>query len=745
MTRLSKLVLSAVAVFAACSEPEPAPSPPKAIIPVTATTSVGTVGTALEGGITVHVIDYSDRDVAGAKVGFSVLGGDGSVSQRLAITDASGMAHTDWTLGQTAGENEVVASIFGVDSTTSFKATGLAGAAAAVSITPRVLRIVSTASSGSITGTVVDKYGNPVTGGSTFTSRNTGLFTVSSTGNVSVVSRGASAYAVVTGGGFTDSSLVVVMTSTDPACTGITAMAQLAVGDVKVTGFQDNGICVPSGTTEREYALVPFFDSPVPTAQTVLTVSGMGVKTTASQTLGALRSRIEPRSASTPATENRAALDKRLRTAEGREMPARAVGARRWYSERLATNTRRATRAVVVPSVGDQMQLNVNADDFCAAPSMRTGRVVAVTDKAVVIADNANPANGLTDADYLSLGRTFDTLVYVSDIANFGEATDIDNNGGRTILFFTHAVNELGQGTLGFAYSRDLLPKSGPLGSCPGSNVAELVNLYVPDAAATVNDVKANAVPTLAHEFQHVINSARRMYVNANAAPVEERWLNEGLSHIAEELLFYRSTGLAARQNLGFQVLTPAYQSAFLSMQRQNFNRYFRFTKFPDVQGPVGLNDDDDDLETRGAIWSFLRFAADQRFGSDEAAFWRGLVDANSTGLTSMYERIGQDTRQLMRDWTLSVYLDDLVTTDPKYAQLSWNVRQVPGFSTPITFQLTTQGVPSTVNTNYTLRALSSAFVRFAVGANQEAYVSAAGPGGTALPRGVLLAIVRTK
>ncbi|HET9424577.1 MAG TPA: hypothetical protein VFO55_04325 [Gemmatimonadaceae bacterium] len=745
MTRLLKLVVTGAVVLAACSEPEPAPSPPKAVRPVTPTTQTGIAGTAVQGGITVHVVDYSDRDVVGAKVGFSVLAGDGSVSERLVITDESGLAHTEWTLGQTAGENEVTASIFGVDSTAHFVATGTPGPAAAVSIVPKTLRIPASSTTGTLSGTVVDQYGNPIAGAATYTSRNTGVVTVSGTGTVTASSRGASTYVIVSAGGFTDSSLVVVMTTTDPPCTGISAMAQLAVGDVMVSGFSDNGICVPSGPTEREYAIVPFFDSPVPSAQTVFGISGVGVKTTAVQSLGALRPRDERLSASTIAAEaNAISLDRRLRIAERREMPMRTATARRWYSERMATTTRRANRAVVVPSVGDQMQLNVNANDFCSSPSMRTGRVAAVTAKAVVVADVSNP-EGLTDADYASLGMTFDTLVYAVDVANFGAPTDIDSNGGRVVLFFTHAVNELGPGTLGFAYSRDLLPKSGPLGSCPGSNVAELLNLYVPDATTSVNDVKANAVATMAHELQHVINSARRLYINANAAPVEERWLNEGLSHIAEELLFYRSTNLAPRQNLGFQVLTAAYQSAFVNYQRQNFNRYFRFTKLPDVQGPVGINDDDDDIETRGAVWSFLRFAADQRFGGNEAAFWQSLVDANSTGLTNLYEHVGADTRKLMRDWTLSVYLDDLVATEAKYAQLSWNIRQVPGFSTPITFQLASQNVPSNPLKTITLRALSSAFVRFAVGADQEAYVSASGLNGTALPRNVLLAIVRTK
>jgi hypothetical protein len=309
-------------------------------------------------------------------------------------------------------------------------------------------------------------------------------------------------------------------------------------------------------------------------------------------------------------------------------------------------------------------------------------------------------------------------------------------------------VNELGPGTLGFAYSRDLLPKTGPLGSCPGSNVAELINIYVPDANTSVAQVKANAVATMGHELQHVINSARRLYVNQNAAPVEERWLNEGLSHAAEELLFYRATSLAPRQNIGVQAALSQYLAAYTNFQLQNFNRYFRFTRSPGTQSPIGVSDDDDDLETRGAIWSFLRFAADQRYAGNEATFWQSLVNSNSTGMQNLYDHVGVDTRQLIRDWAMSNFLDDLVVTDAKYTQPSWNLRQIPGFQPPAVLTLTTATTPASAQATVTLRSLSSEFVRFAVGANQEAYVNATGfPANTntPLPRNVLLAIVRTK
>lgn len=743
-----KLFIAGVALtatlFAACSEPTPE-TPPKAIRPVTPSQITGTAGQPVTGGVTVRVIDYSDRGVADAKVGFSIIGGDGSVSERLVVSDAEGLAHTEWTLGQTAGLNQLTVSVFGIDpdSGTTFLATASPAAAAGLSISPRILRIQPTTGGGKLATSIVDQYGNAIAGPVTYTPRNTAIATVTSTGDVTKGQTG-STYVVVSAQGFTDSALVVVLSASDPPCTGITAMASLAVGQVMTTGFVDNGACIPAAAGERDYAIIPFFDMPVPSAFTTFTATGFGVKTTLTA-LGSVRPREPIADANLQAAiENRVAVDRRLRIAEQKLMATHAAGARQWYSEQQASAERRATRAITTPKIGDQFNLNVNDQEPCSSPIMRLGKVAAVTEHAVVIADIANPANGFTDAEFASMAATFDTLAYPSDLANFGTSTDIDNNG-RVILFFTHAVNDLGRGTLGFAYSRDLLPKVGPFGSCPGSNVGEILYLPVPDDVRTKSEVVTDMFATFGHEFQHVINSGRRLYINLNAAPAEERWLNEGLSHIAEELLFYRSTNLAPRQNVGPQLLTAQYQQAYLYFVRQNLARYFRFTRFPDSQGPVGLDDNDDDLETRGATWSFLRYAADLRFGANEAAFWQSLENANSTGMQNLYEHVGQDTRALMRNWAISNYVDDLVPVDPKYSQPSWNIRQVPGFQQPLTLQLATQSVPSNPSTTLTLRALSSIALRFAVPTNQEAYVTVTGLNGGPLSRNIQLAIVRTK
>ena len=50
------------------------------------------------------------------------------------------------------------------------------------------------------------------------------------------------------------------------------------------------------------------------------------------------------------------------------------------------------------------------AEEFTVANRL-DGKVVAITDKAIVVADTANPAGGFTDAEYRSIGVTFDTLV----------------------------------------------------------------------------------------------------------------------------------------------------------------------------------------------------------------------------------------------------------------------------------------------------------------------------------------------
>jgi len=745
--RLAALLAASICI--ACDNSTAPAGPPSAIHPVTADTFNAVAGSAIAGGVTVRVVDAHGNSISGSRVAFTVTAGDGSVAPAIILSGADGTAHAEWTTGQTAGQNLLLVSIEGVDQTATFSATGTAGPATAVAVVPHILRIPAGTTIGTVTSAVVDQYGNSVSGSTTYTSRNTSLVTVnSSTGNVTVVGGGGTTYVVATGATFSDSILVIVLKSTDTPCTGITAHATLAVGDVITTGFSDNGICVDATATGGEYAWVPYFNSSVPSAQTAFTLSVFGNKTPGVfNSIRPVGTPLVMDAAETATTSARAAFHDRIRADEEQAMPAAAQGARLWYGSAERT-AHRAMFTAVVPNVGDQMKLNVNPNDFCTNPMIHTGRVAAVTQRSVVVADSVNPA-GFTDAEYASVGATFDTQVYALDVSNFGAPTDIDNNGGRVILFFTHAVNDIGGGVLGYYYGRDLLPKVGPLGSCPGSNVAEIMYLLVPDPPQySKSYVVRNTVGTVAHEFQHMINAGRRLYINTSAAPTEERWLNEGLSHIAEELMFYRVSGLTPRQNLGPEILTAQDSQPFNNYQYNNFARLNTYLHSPESHSPIGVDDNDDGFPVRGAIWSYLRYTADQRFAADEPGFWFKLVNSNVTGVNNLYEVVGADARLVMRDWTLSIFLDDLVPgMNPKYQQPSWNLRRVmaliPGIGgyTPSTVSLLTTGGP----TGFVLSAGGTVFARFGANANQEVYVSAAGTSGTALPKNVLLALVRTK
>jgi len=741
---LRKPALVAASIAIACTEPTPV-GPPSVIQKVTPATATTTAGLAIAGGVTVRVVDARGKSVGASRVAFTVTAGDGSVSPHVILSDANGLAHTEWTVGQTAGANALRASIEGVDSTATFTATGTAGSATAVAVTPRTLRLAVGATTGAVTGSVVDKYGNGTGVGATFTSRNTSLVTVNSTtGAVSVVGAGGTSYIVAAGATFLDSTLVIVLKSGDTPCTGITARSNLAIGEVITTGFFDNGICVDATTTGGEYALVPYFSSPLSSAQVGVSLTAFGSKApgvlNSARPAGSQVAVDAGAGVTGPPGPSGAAFHERIRASELLGMSVAAANARIWYGSPERT-AHRAVRSTAVPAVGEQMQINVNSNDFCSNPNVHVGRVAAVTQRSVVVADVSNPP-GFTDAEYLSFGVNFDTLVYSLDVTTFGAPTDIDENGGRIILFFTHAVNDAGVGVLGYYYGRDLLPKAGPLGTCPGSNVSEIMYLLVPDAVYSKNYVLTNTVGTAAHEFQHLINAARRLYVNTSAIPTEERWLNEGLSHVAEELMFYRASGLKPRQNIGAELFTAPYAQPYLNFQINNVNRLKEYVKVPESQSPVGTDDSDEDFATRGAIWSYLRYVADQRFSATESTFWSQLVNSNVTGLQNLYGVVGVDARLLMRDWTLSMFLDDLVPgVNAKYQQASWNLRAVISSYAPATVPLSA----ASAATSLTLKAGGTVFARFGVAANQEAYVVAAGTLGTALPKNVLLALVRTK
>jgi hypothetical protein len=83
----------------------------------------------------VRVRDAFGNLVEGASVSFSPIDGGGSVTGSPAASGADGVAEVgSWKLGPIAGPNELVATAAGVADTIRFTATGIAGAAAVLSV-----------------------------------------------------------------------------------------------------------------------------------------------------------------------------------------------------------------------------------------------------------------------------------------------------------------------------------------------------------------------------------------------------------------------------------------------------------------------------------------------------------------------------------------------------------------------------------------------------------------------------------
>jgi hypothetical protein len=780
---LASLVsLLAVAALAACGESSMRPSndPPARIDAASALVQTGTVGSAVAMPIVVKLADVKGRPAHGATVTFAVTLGNGSVSPRVVTSDNDGQAKTTWTLGTAVGANEVTASAGGVTTPVKFTATATAGPVASIALAPLNPRILAGSDTVRVTAQSLDAFGNPTSPIPTLVARDPTLLEVAPTGTVRALRRGASTYLVATAGTKSDSTLVWVLDVGQSACTGLAAPISMAVGEVR-TDVSGTGVCVRAETSGEQYAMVPYYNSNVPSATRQIQVMGLGITSPgpAASTILASRSPLPSLAGELAITPN-VAFERQLRSAERRELTPRAEGARAWFAQRRLKGARvaeavtRGTEAVgsvsssapraaeldaaaVIPSVGDLVPLNANASSGCTNPDMRVGRVVAVTDKAIVIADTENPAGGFADDEYRSFGVTFDTLLYTLDVNAFGgPPSDIDGNG-RVIMFFTRAVNQLSaKGSssviLGFFYSRDIYPKTGT-NACAASNAAEMFYLLVPDPTGSVGPTLSKATTTtltngtVAHEFQHLINASRRLYVNKSENVFEEKWLDEGLAHIAEELAFFKATGRTARQNYDDAGFTdPNFFALFQTYQRNNFARYRSYLPVTETQGPIGLNQFDDDLQTRGAIWSFLRFAADHQPGGGDGTFWARLANSKLAGIENLTAALGTDPAPLFRDWAISNYLDDNAAGgDPRFQQPSWNFRAaMPAAGFLATYPLTTRALSDGLALTVTISGGSVSFLRFGVPAGQDALITTTSLG-LPLPTSIQLAVVRTK
>lgn len=278
------------------------------------------------------------------------------------------------------------------------------------------------------------------------------------------------------------------------------------------------------------------------------------------------------------------------------------------------------------------------------------------------------PPNGFTDAQIAAFGNTFDVDLYTIDVATFGSPTDIDANG-RVIVLLSPLINKLTKSSdcatlgyiAGFFDATDLLPGKFPA----ASNGAEIFYALVPDpmsvfsCAHTVATVEELTPATFIHEFQHMISFGQHAILRSGSE--EDPWLNEGLSHIAEELgsRFYEHKFPPPQDRTNPAQVFPDSSQGFISGDLFNSYHYLldpTSTDSNDIASVSNWGNGDGTLVQRGAVWLFLRWLGDQQ----DSIIYGRLDQTTNTGVPNVQAASGDQFTTLFGEFALALYVDSL-------------------------------------------------------------------------------------
>lgn len=403
------------------------------------------------------------------------------------------------------------------------------------------------------------------------------------------------------------------------------------------------------------------------------------------------------------------------------------------------------------PTVGDQDEFNVCKSTSCTTVAQITATVRYVGSRGVIYLDNEMPqgAQELTQADLDQLGTLFDDHIHPIDVTAFGSVSDIDGDQ-RIAIVITDQVNDLSPDcstgrVVGYFFGGDLLF------SYPGSNQREVFFAFAPKPstgncpAVTRTTALRSLPPVLIHELQHMISF--NQHVLQRGQDDEAIWLNEGLSHFAEEL----------GQRFIPDERCPLFSSCFAQFAQANIENAYLFLEDPNQVFLVAPTDDGPSLAGRGAAWLFVRWMADH-FSADVpegTQLTRALLQGGSPGEGNVTAVTGLPFEQAVGEWLLANYLENLADF-PQAGRLhyrSWNLRATYAANYPANFNRPYPLMPDSTEGNYVhngiLRAGTGRYLRVKMPAGASSItVRLAEQGGTIHIDGSLtprIAVVRIR
>lgn len=221
---------------------------------------------------------------------------------------------------------------------------------------------------------------------------------------------------------------------------------------------------------------------------------------------------------------------------------------------------------------------------------------------ALFYVDDVDAGDFVDPADWDGLALAWEQSIYPTVTSVFGPPSDVDGNGKLTIAF-TSQVGPASAGgiVVGYFAPVNVVYPLDNSSTCSGtaSNGADLFMMNTPTNLATAGYTRAKAMQvklpqTLAHEFQHLINTnVHCLLLAGECTRLEEAWLNEALSKVAEDAV-----------GLGWHSSRDSAQQYLLRAPAGGLMGYSQASIVVWQGDPVGNYE---------GVHSFLRYLVDQR------------------------------------------------------------------------------------------------------------------------------------
>jgi Tectonin domain len=193
----------------------------------------------------------------------------------------------------------------------------------------------------------------------------------------------------------------------------------------------------------------------------------------------------------------------------------------------------------------------------------------------------------------------------------------------------------------------------------PHSNEAPLIYIGWQTKNSTDFETDEDAVRGTAHELQHLINFVNHVALNDGA--VEKRWINEGMSMLAQDFAVNRKFS-----SLPHDSWDALYRASQYTSAPQNFS-LTSFTGIDPNKSTLAYNCSG----CYGASYLFQRYLYD-RFGGD--AFLRSML-GSTTSYTALQSATGVDPHTLISDFAIALAASGSnATTDPRFGIPSLNL-----------------------------------------------------------------------